>query len=432
MKSSIERLYASAIWIHGLLLAMFAATPATAQVMDAVDDAWDLDFGQELVVDNPGVLDNDLLDGEAAFEMGALAELVVDAAQGTLVLNPDGSFTYTPDPDFDGFDSFVYAAVADTISDQATVILNSCGGGPDVFFCWTEGGFQAMTTDRGYYTNFESFEDDAAWVAVRTPDSLPSVTNHGIRWTSNYPDAPVSNPISTTSGPPRTGMWAIFDPNHGYAEGTPTICDVDSFPETCLYHDGFTGEVEPGVSPLVGVGGYVTGSFGANVAIVINDTTLYPGGQISGYQFFGVVDTRPAGFTKFEFREVDGKVGQAFFVFGDDFTFLTTAPPVVSAARDVGTRVFFAGAGPNPSGGATTWRYSLAGASHVALSVYDARGRLVRRLAVGERGPGPHAIPWDGRDGRGRHVAAGTYFGRLTVDGGRGPEVSVRKVMVLH
>ena len=35
-------------------------------------------------------------------------------------------------------------------------------------------------------------------------------------------------------------QWGLFDPEHGYAWGTPTLCDVD-VPEThCLTHDGFT------------------------------------------------------------------------------------------------------------------------------------------------------------------------------------------------
>ena len=37
---------------------------------------------------------------------------VSDPANGTTVINPDGTITYTPDPDFNGIDSFTY-----TISD---------------------------------------------------------------------------------------------------------------------------------------------------------------------------------------------------------------------------------------------------------------------------------------------------------------------------
>jgi hypothetical protein len=39
-----------------------------------------------------------------------------------------------------------------------------------------------------------------------------------------------------------------------------------------------------------------------------------------GHQFFGVIDDSATGFTEFEFREVDGKVGQQRLIFGDDFT----------------------------------------------------------------------------------------------------------------
>ena len=356
---------------------------------------------------------------------------MTDAAHGDLVLNPDGSFTYHPGPTFDGFDHFVYAAVVDALTDEATVFLSACDGGPDVYFCWNENAFMTMAADLGYYSRVESFEDDAVWGAVRTPNSAPSVTNFGIRWTSNHADAAPYNPISTTSGPPRTGMWAVYDPEHGYAEGTPTQCDVDNPPLFCMYHDGYTGEVVDGAPPLVGVGGYITGTYSANVDIIIDDTFVYSGGHISDHQFFGVVDTRPTGFHRFEFREIDGKVGQALYVWGDDYTLLTAEPPVavIDAAP---SRFYFAGAGPNPAGGATTWRYSLAAPAHVRLAIYDARGRLVRILSDEPRQTGHHAANWDSRDQQGRRVPAGMYFGTLRVGAGGSGAESVRKVIILH
>ncbi len=412
-------------------IVLLGAGSAMSQVMIAFDDSHSVQYGQQLVIDTPGILDNDLLDGESAPEFGATAELITDAAHGTLVLNPDGSFTYSPGPTFDGLDSFVYAAVLDTVSDEATVFLSACEGGPDVFSCWKEGAFRAMANDLGYYFSAtESFEG-TEWDAVRTPNSALSVTSLGVRWTSNYPAAPNFNPISTTPGPPRTGLWAVYDPRHGYAEGTPTVCDVNDPPDSCLYHDGFTGEVVSGAPPLVGVGGYVTGSHAANVAIIIDDTTLYSGGAISGYQFFGVIDTRPTGFTRFSYEEQDGKVGQALYIFGDDFTFLTTEP-AGSAVLAGESRFFFAGAGPNPAGGANTWRFTLPQSSQVQLAIYDVRGRLVRSLSSGRREAGEHAVAWDSRDSRGHRVAAGTYFGKLkvTADGLSGEQV--RKIIILH
>ncbi len=411
----------------GILL---MAAPAAAQMV-AADDFFSLQLGEPLEIEAPGILDNDLLNEESAPEMGAVAELVVDAAHGNLVLNADGSFTYSPGSSFDGMDSFVYASVFGPLYDEATVHLSACSSGPDVFFCWKESAFLAKATEFGYLASTESFEDDAAWGAVRAPNSAPSVANLDVVWTSNNADAPTSNPLSTTNGPPRTGQWAVFDPLHGYAEGTPGACDIDNPPVQCLYHDGFTGEVALGAPPLVGVGGYIEGTYGASMDIIIDGTQVYPGGFVYDYQFFGVVDRRPTGFTRFSFEEQNGKVGQAFFVAGDDFTFLTTEAPS-SGAGDRKTYFFFAGAGPNPASGGTTWRFTLPSAGNTQLGIYDARGRLVRQLTNAQLEAGEHAVAWNSRDSLGRSVAAGTYFGKLRVDALGRSSVQVRKIIILH
>lgn len=53
------------------------------------------------------------------------AVLVTDVSDGTLTLNADGSFTYTPDANFDGADSFTYRAVdGNTQSALATVTID--------------------------------------------------------------------------------------------------------------------------------------------------------------------------------------------------------------------------------------------------------------------------------------------------------------------
>ncbi|HSB69073.1 MAG TPA: ELWxxDGT repeat protein [Candidatus Methylomirabilis sp.] len=54
-----------------------------------------------------------------------LAELVSGPGNGTLLLNADGTFTYTPVKDFNGSDSFTYRAFdGDTTSDPATVSIS--------------------------------------------------------------------------------------------------------------------------------------------------------------------------------------------------------------------------------------------------------------------------------------------------------------------
>src|SRR5207244_848350 len=56
-------------------------------------------------------------------------------ANGTLTLNPDGSYTYTPDPNYNGSDSFTFAATDGTAtSTPATVSItvNSVNDTPTV------------------------------------------------------------------------------------------------------------------------------------------------------------------------------------------------------------------------------------------------------------------------------------------------------------
>ncbi|MDV4343621.1 tandem-95 repeat protein [Methanoculleus sp. YWC-01] len=71
-----------------------------------VDDTYATDEGVTLSVNAPGVLAND--DDPDADTLTAV--LVDGVSHGTLTLNPDGSFVYTPDTDFAGTDSFTYRA----------------------------------------------------------------------------------------------------------------------------------------------------------------------------------------------------------------------------------------------------------------------------------------------------------------------------------
>jgi len=79
---------------------------------------------------------------------------------------------------------------------------------------------------------------------------------------------------------------------------------------------------------------------------------------------------------------------------------------------------------PNPFRGATEIRFevperapSIGGAARVELKVYNVLGRLVRTLVDAELQPGAYTANWNGRDARGRSVAAGIYFYNLNANG---------------
>ena len=86
----------------------------------AADDAYTVDQDTMLAAAAPGVLDNDSdADGDAL-----TAVLDTDVSNGTLILNADGSFDYTPDAGFTGTDSFTYHANDGTDdSNVATVTI---------------------------------------------------------------------------------------------------------------------------------------------------------------------------------------------------------------------------------------------------------------------------------------------------------------------
>lgn len=62
-------------------------------------------------------------------------------------------------------------------------------------------------------------------------------------------------------------------------------------------------------------------------------------------------------------------------------------------------------------------------AASVTVEVLDIDGNPIRRLTPGAREVGTYAVDWDGRDGGGRAMAAGTYFYRVAATGTDGAPV---------
>jgi hypothetical protein len=83
---------------------------------------------------------------------------------------------------------------------------------------------------------------------------------------------------------------------------------------------------------------------------------------------------------------------------------------------------------PNPFRASTTISYALTRPGAVRLSIFDVAGRQVATLVDEPQSAGDHQAVWDGRDRRGRLVAAGVYMYRLE----SGSEVGSRRMLRLQ
>jgi hypothetical protein len=331
-------------WVHAGLLAN--------------NDHYSIPANGVLFVEPLGVLDNDTLDDaegspQNVTELVETVELsLLTPPRGNLTcpgigagLCADGSFEYSPPASgFEGSDSFTYRLLvapgtAAQQTAQASVTLSACSTAGTVTTCWNEGAFFAALASvedpaLPFHVKHEGFEG-LAWQPYRSvlnPDgsqtrhAAASIVSKGIRWQSNHI---ATNGVTTSEGPALTGVYGVYDPDHGQAANQSiSFCNDQSWevvPEECRPYDGFSGSSTG--ARLFAVGGYLSGTTDANIFAILDGVA--PGTAVGrlrspAHQFFGVIDS--LGFDTFEFREIDGKTGQQQIIFGDDFYIATTDP----------------------------------------------------------------------------------------------------------
>jgi len=103
----------------------------------------------------------------------------------------------------------------------------------------------------------------------------------------------------------------------------------------------------------------------------------------------------------------------------------TLSPGEATAVPDIPT--FAVAAYPNPFNPSTTIDFTMPRPGHLALKIFDVRGRLVRTLMDEQRQAGPGQVVWNGTDERGAHVPSGVYF----YEARAGQEVRVRKLTMV-
>jgi hypothetical protein len=142
--------------------------------------------------------------------------------------------------------------------------------------------------------------------------------------------------------------------------------------------------------------------------------------------------------------QINNRVGVNAPACPDDDAIFRNIPPCASLGPNEGTGsgtemtleatsgVFESRSFPNPVlGGSTVITYTVPGRmgrSGVEVAVFDAGGRLLRRLVDEAKDPGSYTVTWDLTDDGGSRVASGIYFYRVLAAG----EKLTRKMLVLR
>jgi len=135
-------------------------------------DAYSMAKGATLTVPTPGVLGNDSGD--------SLEASIVEEANGSLTLDADGSFEYTPDTSFVGTDEFVYEAVDGSAVAEATVTINveePVASASDSVDASEDAGETVDFGDTGTSVSFSESTEGSGNVSVNRFETPPTDTS---------------------------------------------------------------------------------------------------------------------------------------------------------------------------------------------------------------------------------------------------------------
>jgi VCBS repeat-containing protein len=219
----------------------------------ATDDASTTAEDTPLTVAAPGVLANDSDPDNNPLS----AVLVSGPSHGTLTLNPDGSFTYTPATNHTGSDSFTYqASDGNLASELATVILTVTAVNDPPTVTVAAGGTCGRDDHSGtIHLTVADVESPAAVLILSAASSNPALV-------------PTGNVVFAGNGAARTMTVSAVDGRSGTASLTVTVSDGQA-----------SGTVQ--VTVTVGGGGKdtLTGGSGADLLLAQSNNDTLTGGD---------------------------------------------------------------------------------------------------------------------------------------------------------
>jgi VCBS repeat-containing protein len=156
--------------------------PTANQPPVVIDDDYTMEEDKQLNVLEPGVLDNDSDPDEDSIT----AFLVEDVKNGTLTLNDNGSFTYNPDLDFSGADSFTYKADDGHFTSNIATVTITVNNVNDPPLADANGPYSGTVGIPVTLDGSRSFDSDGTIDSYKW-DFGDGSTDTGVSPTHNYP-----------------------------------------------------------------------------------------------------------------------------------------------------------------------------------------------------------------------------------------------------
>ena len=360
----------------------------------AEDEAYEVDEDLLLEVATPGVLDNDT----DANQDPLAAVLATGPLHGTLTLGSDGSFTYLPDLNFHGVDSFTYRASDGVlVSDVATVTItvNPVPDAPVALedaYEVAENGLLAVAAEDGVLANDSDGDGDELTAMLLTTTGNGTLT---------------FRPDGSFDYQPNTGFFGFdtftYVASDGELESGPatvTITVGDLTPSdlrgsvfTDLDDDGLRDENEMGIG---GVEVHLTGADVLGAPVSLSTVTDADGR-------YGFASVLPGSYTLAEDQPeflLDGRdsADGVLSLLNDQFAFQLRSSTVAQqydfgelglAPEFVGNPLFFASRNPNgilaalDSEGQTYWYcYNEGWEGYGAVEITLASNLATFRLTV--------------------------------------------------
>jgi len=240
--------------------------------------------------------------------------------------------------------------------------------------------------------------DGHGWLAIRV-DFDESYALEGILWYNN--DSYVPFPTIAVGTGYTAGPGSV---NHSTVMAEEVSGDSDAWSE-CTFSQPVAASLG-GLYVIMefpsGVGFSERGE-GGGPAVGYSSELTEPHGWISG-----------DGETWHPLRDDYGFAMSAVLVPVTEGMFVKSLPADGENHTPVIPNDYYISAGPNPFNPKVVVRFGLPRSGHTTMDVFDVRGRRVAGLLDEVLQAGHHEVSWQGKDTRGRAVASGVYFMKLS------------------